>query len=375
MKPILLILSAFLVFSCSKDTSKARLKSILREFQPSEQIFEIESEGSSLIIGNKGTRIDINTEDLVFDNGQKAEFPITISLLELITKEDLIRANAQTVSNGKWLVSGGAYGIKAFSDGRELKLKDGSTYNISFPKIKDAEMSIFYGERNVDGDMNWELSDIVLKEREYPLIILSDSSFMRYDQEYAIDMQVDTLIINKPEGKFSITELSKNYQQLDSISIVNDTVFGYFFGAEQVPLDSMALRSLELNNKVWEIQNQVYAAISLNKLGWINVDRFYPKIAERINMSFRIDKKVWNNQCFISSKTDNLILNEYFDYKGNLSFDFPVGKTFEIFVFGLEDDKLYGSRKEFRTTGEGRTIELKMKEINVEEIEDYLNLD
>ena len=375
MKSILLILSALLIFSCTKNSSKNRLISILMEYQPSEQVFEIDSEGFVSIVGKKGTKININTEDLVFEDGEKIEFPIKIALLELTSKEDLMRANAQTVSNGRWLVSGGAYKIQITSNGRQLKLKEGSSYTISFPKIVDERMSIFYGERNKEGNMNWESSEINLDEREYPIVIKQDSSFMRYDLEYNIDLQVDTVVLRKPKGKFKISQLSERFPYIDSISIAKDTIFGISHMAEEVPVDTVLQRSIELNNRIWKIQNQVYEAISLNKLGWINVDRFYPKISNRVNLSFLIDKKVWNNQCFISSQSDNLIMNQYLDETGNLSIDFPKGKTFQIFVFGLEDDKLYGCKKSFRTTEKSRVIKLKMKEIGVQEIEDYLKLD
>jgi hypothetical protein len=269
----------------------------------------------------------------------------------------------------------GAYKIKAFSNGKELRLKEEKNYEVTFPKIADEEMSLFFGERNIDGNMNWNLTEVNLNEKEYPLIIKEDSSFMRYDREYGIDLQVDTVVLRNPDGRFSLSKLRESLLPLDSVSVVNDTIFGYrSFLAEQVPVDSIALRTIELNNKVWEVQYQVYSAISLNKLGWINVDRFYPKINERVSLKFVVDKKVWNNQCFIIAKSDNLILNQYFDDTGHLPIDFPVGKSFEIFVFGLDGDKLYGSRKVFRTTNKSRIIELKMKEISVEEIEEYLNL-
>jgi hypothetical protein len=134
MKPIFLLLISTLIISCAKDSPKSKLKSILREYQPAEQIFEIESDGSIAIVGEKGTKIELNTEDLVFENGEKAEFPIEISLLELTTKEDLMKANAQTISNGRWLISGVPIKSKHFQTGRNYDLKKRKITRLLFLK-------------------------------------------------------------------------------------------------------------------------------------------------------------------------------------------------------------------------------------------------
>lgn len=376
MKPIFLLLILTLIISCAKDSPKSKLKSILREYQPAEQIFEIESGGSIAIVGEKGTKIELNTEDLVFENGEKAEFPIEISLLELTTKENLMKANAQTVSNGRWLVSGGAYRIKAFSRGKELQLKEGSSYDVTFPKITDGKMSLFYGERNTDWDMNWQQYNIQLNDKEYPTVITKDSVLIKFDVEYQIYFGYDTIIYRIPPKKYSVSNLLKEFPRVDSVAIQNDTLFGFikrpWVLKETVPTSEMTEQEIDslidLNKRV----NEVYEKISVNKFNWINVDRFYPEIKERSKVSFELAQNFDFAVAYILFGEQNTVLTLNFNQKGKLIVDFPTNENYKLITYGIVGDKVFAAKKPFTVNGDS-IMRVEMKEIDLGQIEKLFN--
>ena len=103
-----------------------------------------------------GTTIYINPNDLETLDGKPLTENIEIELKELTNQLELFGTNTQTVSNGKLLVSGGAYYLNMKSNGKQLKIKDGKNINIDFPKLTNEKMSLFYGQKDSLGIMNWE---------------------------------------------------------------------------------------------------------------------------------------------------------------------------------------------------------------------------
>ena len=69
-------------------------------------------------------------------------------------------ANAQTVSDGKLLESGGAYYINLSCGKERLRIKKNKSIKIEFPKISDKDMSLFDGK--VDS-----LGNIIIYDPEY----------------------------------------------------------------------------------------------------------------------------------------------------------------------------------------------------------------
>ena len=100
----------------------------------------------------------VNSGDLVHENERSAIGEIRLELTELTTKEALVRHNAQTRSGDEWLISGGAYNIQFFDEsGAQLRLRDGKSLEVQFPKLVDEPMQLFSGLRNDESVMNWQL--------------------------------------------------------------------------------------------------------------------------------------------------------------------------------------------------------------------------
>ena len=156
----LLLLSIFIlsIYSCQNDQKAIELTKLLSELGGETQNFTVSSDSVSEIIGKYGTRIVVNSGDLVHENERSAIGEIRLELTELTTKEALVRHNAQTRSGDEWLISGGAYNIQFFDEsGAQLRLRDGKSLEVQFPKLVDEPMQLFSGLRNDESVMNWQL--------------------------------------------------------------------------------------------------------------------------------------------------------------------------------------------------------------------------
>lgn len=385
MKRFLLVLTVVLFcFGCKSDAEE-NLKQILKEYEPATQVFKIDADSLIQIKGERGTVLNIDPSVFVHQDGNEVTGEIEIHLIELTTTEDLLRANAQTISDEKWLISGGAYYIEAFSENMVLKLVDGKTIEVSFPKIASEEMQLFDGSRDIQGNINWTASNQVLKNRKYPVVIQEDSLFTVYDQNYAIEMPVDSMVSRKLKEKYSINDLQKKHQEIDSLIVKNDTLFAYIF-SKYVLMSKMFTDSLLrpdvaseliMRKKItrqdifaWELYN----TISISKLGWINVDRFYLGIENRVNFEIEPDIEMDYAQLYAADSENNTLLNLYVDAKGVISFDAPIGKRFTIIAFGIKGEQTYGYKKSVLIEKDTKH-QIKYRKADKKKMEAYFRLD
>ncbi len=142
MRQIITILLISLIFGCGNESQKNITPIDARTFQPESplsplfdslniprQIYLIDNLSDSLILCENGTRIFINKNTFVDENGN---FPDTIELeiVEVKTISDILRTNLQTVSGDNILQTGGMFFIDAISNGKPLKINDNSSIYI-----------------------------------------------------------------------------------------------------------------------------------------------------------------------------------------------------------------------------------------------------
>lgn len=160
------------------NSDKEYLKRKLNFESEYTQSFKVKADSIIEIKGEKGTIIRFAPADL--QTISKESFSVDsllVELIELTSKQDLLLANTQTVSNGKWLVSGGAFKIAIKSKGESLVLKETKTIIVKFPKsTQEKNMEIFYGKRDKEKNMNWGTTGIKLKERVSPFVIFIEET-------------------------------------------------------------------------------------------------------------------------------------------------------------------------------------------------------
>jgi hypothetical protein len=168
----LLIISTMLVFtSCKKDSplpaqepissnttsSSSNLSSFFNQnVINATQIFTINSTSGQSISGAQGTNIWIQGNSFTDYMGNPISGNISIELIEIQTKADMIWLNKTTTSNGQLLESGGEISIKAFQNGNQLILAPSGYINVSLPTNNPVNMQLFSGNQQTNGDINWD---------------------------------------------------------------------------------------------------------------------------------------------------------------------------------------------------------------------------
>jgi hypothetical protein len=146
--------------------NRAEMDAYLHNQDKTSQFFSVLANKQTLVKGAKGTQLIINPSDFEYENGTPIlnVDAIQIELKELLTIGDLIEANAQTVSNGTPLISYGSYYVNATANGKKLRLKKGKELLMNVGNVPN-NMSLYYGQRDSLGNMNWELSENRLARR------------------------------------------------------------------------------------------------------------------------------------------------------------------------------------------------------------------
>ena len=139
------------------EFSIGKINEVKENLQTASSTISVSNSNDLPIETEQGTAIyayDYLFEDL---NGNPVSYPIDITIDEAYTPRDMILKNMPTVSNGKLLVSGGEFEIRASKDGQELRLKEWSALKINVPADNpDPQMELFVGNRPSDDVFNWE---------------------------------------------------------------------------------------------------------------------------------------------------------------------------------------------------------------------------
>lgn len=148
--------------SLSRENRPAASAGTPNAFQPllaaqdlEPQVFEIDPTVPQVLLGKKGTLLNIPAD--CFQT--LSDGPVEIQLVEAPNMSDLLLLNAQTVSNGQLLETGGVVYVQALQQGTTLDLQTGKSVDLKIPaQSLDLEMQVFSGQFEETGALNWELS-------------------------------------------------------------------------------------------------------------------------------------------------------------------------------------------------------------------------
>lgn len=306
---LLLVILTYIIFSFS-NSEKNKLKSKLNFESEYVQLFLVTSDSMVHIIGEKGTRITFNPNDLQTITNQAFNGDsLTIELIELTTKQDLLLANAQTVSNDEWLVSGGAFKIEIKSKFESLILKKGKTIHVQLPKTTAYNnMQLFYGKREKTGRLNWELSNIILQEKKPPFVIFLEESYIidtvltiKYDiNHYKSIFIVDSLGHTPLDKKFP--KLNYFDKELDTIRFYKKSILfmaskdpDYDDYNNKIMIDSMAMlknkKEIIIDSTLFDLEDLIYGE---GNVAFVHVyQQISKKILDELNKSGQIIHKVF----------------------------------------------------------------------------------
>jgi len=332
--------------SAIADISK--LNDALKKFEEPSQNFKVGTNKPSIITGRKGTKIAINPNDLIRESGNSLGKNIEVELKELTNQTDLLCANAQSVSDGKLLISGGAYYIGMTSNGENLKLKEGKTLNVQFPKISNKEMELFYGERNDLGQMNW---------------INTNENFKVIEKVQIKSESVKS--VNKTKRKSEIDAILDYVETGDTTTTAEGRARAVEWEKENKIQQQKAEEELKKQQREFELNQNLYDDIGIIKLGWINCDRFLNAESETdMIVSINPENRLQSANIYLIFKEINSVAQGYFFSDKEFQYKYlPIGYKARLIAYSIKDEKVYAFSTDL-TIIKNQKLSILLKETN-----------
>lgn len=281
----------------------------------------------TIVTGAKGTIIHINPDHLETIDGSPLGDNIDIELLEMTTNSSLILNNAQTISNGQVLVTGGAYYLNMTSNGKQLRMKSGKGLNVEFPKLTENEMGLFLGERDTLGQINW----IPTKENFVPKNLSNAKEPKKLTKKKYIKKTYDGI-------DAILGYVSKDSSALKPKKIEEVT--------EEEYKDYLEKKAIyEEQQKQIEYQRKTYEAIQIMNFGWINCDRFLNDTNPKSDIQFLINNdSLTGARIFaIFNDINSIISTNYrIGQKDTTTLkNIPIDKELQIIALSTRDEVPY----------------------------------
>nr|WP_294934860.1 hypothetical protein [uncultured Flavobacterium sp.] len=355
-KHLFLLIATAILFSCKNEKSAAtaeaqieteknpvsefeKLNAELKKYEVPSQFFKVSSKKQNKVKSKLGTTIHVNPENLESVDGTKIGETIEVELKEITNQKALLKSNAQTISNGKLLVSGGAYYINMTSEGRQLKLKDKKDLIVDFPKLSDKEMSLFYGQKDSLGSMNWQPANAKFTSPKKPA---------------NTNRELDSL--TQPTSDASGNDM--------------EDLFAYMEKAPQTKEGKAIQRE---NSNYERMENKVYNAIRINKLGWINIDRF-SEVKDKTKLEYQFsetNKMLYSNIYLIFKDMNSFIQDQYYFEGENYEQVFneiPLGANVEVIAIAVKGNKKYSFKTALKMV-KNEKINITLKETSDKEFD------
>lgn len=256
---------------------------------------------------------------------------VDVEITELPDRASFVRNNAQTVSNGRLLVSGGSFYVKMSWEGNSLRLKKGAGITIDLPTPQKG-MDVFYGDPDTAGRMNWRREAPRTEPAEYAAsdVIQSDDAGIQFEMG---DRLIKSYIKRKPIAGGSIP----------STSLRNMTSIG--FDGRSLTSDIERLDTADAN-AARRAMSTTTESIRANRLGWINCDRFYTGDIQEIKYAIAAEDSIGDARLYVVYKSINSVLqlapalatDVFQPAKG------PLGEEAYIVAVGVKKGEVYSCK-------------------------------
>ncbi len=319
-----------------------KLGGILQAYDKPIQRFQITSKKSSTVTGELGTIIHVNPANLETFDGQPPGEKIDVELKEYCTQADLLRGNVATVSDGRLIVSGGAYYINMSSDGNPLRIKQGKNLDVEFPKFANEEMELFYGQRDSLGQMNWMVAQQPFKSRETTA---------------------------------EVSEIADN-QSIETALNAEMVIFESDYEIDTVKAAQISQEEFEAMKKVYvktqTAEKAMYQAIKISRLGWINCDRFPNNIFNRTQLLIALNESenIRSVAVFLVFKDINSVMQSFYYPGTSASFNgIPVGYSVRLVAYSIDQEgELYTHSSDF-VIGKDEKRSIELQESSTDELD------
>lgn len=351
------------------------------------EVFEIDANKDTIIIGKKGTKIQIEA------NSFKAKGKVKIEVAEFYELSDMLLANLSTKAGDEILETGGMLNIKAYDVDEEIALKQNKTIALAFPEKTEKEgMQLFSGDHHTEDNINWtlegDLSDLVIGSRPIEWTEGED-----YDPTLRLkEIMQDSTFEVSPE----LYELYKKYRKQKLIRDIGPSddrkiiIRKPLLEIENSPFKVLPGDSISRGGHIIRRPSEFkqkrfrrpitdllrrsgqdkYNVFEATKLGWINCDRFVKFNKTRVKYKLKI-KGVKDADVKMVFKSVNSILpSKNYDDEYNFG-RVPINENVILIAIKEVDGKLFLAIEEAETKPKP-AIDFKFKEVTREELKSSL---
>lgn len=320
----ILTLLATIIISCKEDRQIGN-----SPFNPYEkvakresQLFDLDTVSLKEIKGEFGTKIYYNRTSFDVNETDK----ITLELKEFYQFQDLINNNIRTITlDNELLESSGVVYLDFKKNGESISLKDSSSISIRFPKALSNQDKLFSGEIDSIGQISWSKIDA-----KFP--------YFKFDKTYLLDVLVETTLDSLPYYK-------KIWKEEDSI-----------------------YREREDNYR--EIEARFNPLLSVNRLGWINIDKFIES-SDNKNIDLEIITPVDGLIIYVIYEGLNSFTSYYPNTVDNVTLkELPIIGATYIIPVGQKNDELYAEKFQI---SEQSKLKIELEKVNLSELEKLLS--
>lgn len=284
--------------------------------------------GKQVVQTKAGLKLHVDPSALEHLDGRPVTGNLVVRISDVNNSRELFKQQAATVSNGRLLMSGGTYHISIESGEEELRIKKGKSLEVNFPVLPwvskskgRANMELFYGNRDSLYNMNWTRAGLpltlepapeaervgfsitptvrnnrgffLLEDLDDPLSKVKGKAMFKslqspvhyYESKITLEQLLDTVnakreIIYLDSVSFWPRNLPTN-KRLDTNHLVRlyGPRFQYFIRkySDTLTVDTKQAKPAVAKQEAG-FEDQLaayYKPAAINRLGWINVDRYY----------------------------------------------------------------------------------------------------
>jgi hypothetical protein len=359
------------------------------------QTYEVKADSKVWVVAKKGFKVFVDKDKLCKKDGTPLTGKIIVKIKEVTNTDEMIAANTPTMSDGKMLISGGAYFLRLTNDGEDLYLKSNETMQVQLPNFKKNNMQLFYGDSTKTGMVNWRPAStkfeeqefirqdarrIIQREYDYDYKKIKDSIGRRpatFEECYKIykdsvfKARCAYTIANrntmsyKQEMAYILKPIEFPKKRFDSFISKNVAFAGCFMNSNSIPITSAIYwvtdtfpiykeTKTDITNNETKEQKIInyYEPMEINSLGWINCDRFY-NVPISMNTEFQLKNGEALTMCrvYYKFKKLNSVLAEQLVFKNKTATQFkagislPIGEEVEVIILGVRKGKVIMDKK------------------------------
>lgn len=134
------------------------VKAFLTSLRKKPQSYTASASEDFSITGEQGTKVSFSANSMVLENGKPVSGEVKIELKEFYSTADIIKSQLTTsTTKDQVLETAGMINLRVSKDGKACKLKDGQQVEIEFASDDLEDMQLFDGQRDENGNMQWEI--------------------------------------------------------------------------------------------------------------------------------------------------------------------------------------------------------------------------